>query len=157
MKKLYRAVSLLMSLLLFSVVLTTPVLASVQVSDSQKIMLEDGSYIIITIDYNQPPDGFSLLTKQQTKTGTKNYSFYDSSDELKWVFRVHGAFLYDGVTALATGANYSYDIYDDNWSFVEGSATYSGATATATGSFKRVLFPNSVSVSLTCSPNGVLS
>ena len=66
-------------------------------------------------------------------------------------------FYYDGVTALATGANYSYDIYDDNWSFVEGSATYFRATATATGSFKRALFPNSVTVSLTCSPNGVLS
>lgn len=83
------------------------------------------------------------------KSGSKNYSCYNG-DELAWVFRVHGTFTYDGSSAEATAADYSYDIYDDGWSFVKASASCSGATATATGSFKRVIVPNSVTVDLTC-------
>lgn len=40
---------------------------------------------------------------------------------------------------------------------MKSSASCSGATATATGSFKRLLIPNSVTLTLTCSPTGKLS
>lgn len=117
--------------------------------------LDDGSYVVVTIEYDQAQDGISYLTSKSITSGTKKYTYYDSSNKLLWEFRVHGTFTYNGVTATATGASYSYDIYDSAWSFVKGNATYSGATAT--GTFKWLLFSYDTTVSLTCSPDGVLS
>lgn len=118
---------------------------------------EDGAYVVVTIEYEQPQQGISYFSSRSITSGTKKYAYYNGSDQLMWEFNVHGTFSYNGVTATATGADYSYKIYDSSWSFVNASASYSGATATATGTFKWLLFPNTVTISLTCSPSGVLS
>jgi len=156
MKKIRQFTLLVMVLLLFMAPLTRPVFAT-EIEHPQIQKFEDGTYIVVTIEYAESQSGTLSLTDRSVTSGTKKYTSYDSSDKALWEFRVHGTFSYNGVTASATGASYSYDIYDNNWSFGGGSATYSGATATATGSFKWLLFPNTVTVSLTCSPNGVLS
>ena len=118
---------------------------------------EDGSYVVVTIDTDQPLGKVAFAAGNQIISGTKNYSYYNDSNNLVLVFRVHGTFEYDGITSSAVGASYSYDIYDSNWSFLNANATCSGATATATGSFVRFLVPKSITASLTCSPNGILS
>lgn len=157
MKKLKQLLALAMVLCLSTVALMLPTAAASGVDETQVVRFEDGSYVVITIEYDPPQGGVSLFAAQSLKSGSKAYNFYKDTDELAWVFRVHGAFTYDGSSAEATDADYSYDIYDNDWSFVRASASYSGATATATGSFKRAIVPNSVTLTLTCSPKGVLS
>lgn len=156
MKKIHQFTLLVMTALLFAASLTTSAFAA-KIENSEILKFEDGSYIIVTIEYDQTQNGISYLTGRSVTSGTKKYTYYDGSDTLAWEFRVHGSFAYNGMTATATGSSYSYDIYNSQWSFVEGSATYSGAAAVATGSFKRLLFPNAITLTLTCSPNGVLS
>ena len=119
-------------------------------------ILDDGSYFVITISEDNPVAA-RAVSSTFSKTGSKTYSYYSGSDELLWVLRVHGTFTYDGSSAEATDADYSYEVYSSDWSFVSGSASYSGATATASGRFKHGLFPTNATVSLTCSPSGKLS
>ena len=157
MKRFFHCFVLIMALLLPLTSLIKPTFAMAEDNCGQVLMYDDGSYIIITIEDHRLLDDSSVFATKSTKSGSKNYSYYDNSNQLMWVFRVHGTFVYDGVSASATGSSYSYDIYNDGFLFIDGNASHSGATATATGSFKRLLFPNSVTVSLTCSPTGVLS
>lgn len=152
-----RSISFVLALMLSSTLLTTSAFADAGVQAPQIVRFDDGSYVVITIEQDQPLSGSADRSARSVKSGTKNYDYYGSANELVLTFRVHGTFEYNGTSASATGATYSYDIYDSGWSFVDGSAVCSGATATATGNFKWLMFPNSVSVSLTCSPNGVLS
>lgn len=156
MKKIRRFALLAMAVLLFASSLPTTAFAA-EIESHQLLKFDDGSYIVVTIEYDQAQHGISYLASRSVTSGTKKYTSYNSSNNALWEFRVHGTFVYNGVTASATGASYSYDIYDNSWSFVEGSATYSGATATATGTFKHLLFPNTVTLTLTCSPDGVIS
>lgn len=157
MKKFQRFFTLALALCLSAMALIIPSAAADGDNTTQIIRLEDGSYVIITIECDQPQGEIAPFASRYPKEGSKNYSSYNSSDELVWTFHVHGTFTYDGTTATATAATYSYTIYDSSWSFVKGSSSYSGATATATGSFKKLLIPNSVTLTLTCSPTGVLS
>lgn len=157
MKKFQQFFTLALTLCLAALTLIIPAMAADGNDSPQVIKFDDGSYVVITIEYDQPQGGAALFSSKFSKEGSKNYSYYDSSDELAWTFRVHGTFTYDGSSSEATDADYSYSIYDSDWSFVKGSASYSDATATATGSFKRLLIPNSVTLTLTCSPSGKLS
>ena len=115
MKKLYRTFFLFTVLLLISVFLTLPTFAATEAAEPQILMFEDGSYIVITIecDQLQDQDGVSGLADRSIKSGTKKYAYYDGSDTLAWEFCVHGTFTYDGLTATATGARHSYNIYDN--------------------------------------------
>lgn len=157
MKKLRQFFALTLILCLSAVILITPAMAADKNDGKQVIRFEDGSYVILTVECDQSQSGAELFTANSMTSGSKSYSYYNSSDKLVWVFRVHGTFTYNGTTAKATAATYSYTIYDSSWSFVKGNSSYSGATATAKGSFKKLLIPNSVTLNLTCSPTGVLS
>lgn len=156
MKKIHHFLLSAMALLLVMSSLTTFTFAT-EGEYVQYQKFEDGSYMLVTIEYDQPQAGISYFASRSTTGGTKKYIHCDSNDKVLWEFWVHGTFSYNGVTATATGAEYGYKIYDSSWSFVDASASYSGATATATGTFKWLLFPNTVTISLTCSPTGVLS
>ena len=92
-----------------------------------------------------------------TVSGNKTRDYYNSSNQLVWSITVYGTFSFNGSSAEATDADYSYEVYSSDWSFVSGSASYSGATATASGRFKHGLLSTNATVSLTCSPSGKLS
>lgn len=156
MKKIHHFLLPAVAMLLVIASLTTSAFAT-ESECIQTQKFEDGSYLVVTIEYDQPQEGISCFASRSTTGGTKKYSFCDDTDKVLWEFWVHGTFSYNGATATATGAEYGYKIYDSSWSFVDASATYSNATATATGRFKRLLFPNAVTISLTCSPSGTLS
>ena len=119
--------------------------------------LSDGSYLVTTITYVALSLGVTDPKTVNTKSGTKSHDYYSSSNELMWTFRVHGTFTYDGSSAKATSADYSYDIYNSTWSNKSASASYSSATATSQGRFSHLLLSVPVTVSLTCSAKGVLS
>lgn len=124
-------------------------------SIAHTVYYEDGSYTVTTVTTQSFYT--SAKTSTQERSGEKEIQQYDRSNRLVWTFRVHGTFSYDGYSAEATSADFSYDIYDSSWSFGGGSASYSGATATADGSFIYRFVSHPVSLSLTCSPKGVLS
>ena len=90
--------------------------------------------------------------------GAKSGKGYSSDGELLWELIVHGTFTYDGTTATATQASYSYNIYNSAWKLKSAEAYCSGNQAIAEGKFNGGLFLNrSTSITLTCSPTGVLS
>ena len=136
MKKVYQLMLSVLVLSLFMGSITTSAFAA-EIEGSQTHRFGDGTYVMVTLEYDQSQNGIFSVAGRNVTSGTKKYTAYDGSNKVLWEFRVHGSFTYDGVTASATGVNYSYDIYDSTWSFLEGNATCSGATATATGSFVR--------------------
>lgn len=116
--------------------------------------LEEGYYIVTEIREAIPS---TLGRAAQTKTGSKTKTLYSNADTKIGSLTVSGTFTYNGSTASATSASYSHSISNALWSFSGGSASRSGATATAKGNFIYVGQSQTLTVSLTCSPNGTLS
>lgn len=158
MKK--RLLSILLCLVLLwsslAAVVSAEAPAAAEGSRVEYIALSDDMYCIteITEEVSVPVE----RGERKTKTGTKTSSVYNGST-LLFTFSVYGVFAYDGYTATATSAEYHYTIADSAWSFGGGSASCSGATASASGTFVLNAAGDTqrVSVSLTCSPDGTLS
>lgn len=150
-----RLISLLLVACLFVTALSFSTVA-VERPQQTVTYFDDGSYVVTTITEIAYTSQYSL-TQSKTKSASKNRDFYDANDELIYSLTVYGTFTYDGTTAEATSATYSYDTHGSGWSFKSGSASCSGATAKANATFKNGLLTGSASVSLTCSPTGVLS
>lgn len=118
---------------------------------------EDGSYIVTILDHVEHV-AIAQESRANTVEGTKTSRYYNSSNELMWTFSISGTFQYNGTTAKALASDYTYEIYDSTWSFKSAEAHCSQDYAEATGNFKHLLiFSQSVTVTLTCSPHGVLS
>lgn len=116
------------------------------------IYFEDGSYLTLELVVYQS----SLARASNTVSGGKTGNCRDADGNLLWDFTVHGTFTYDGTTA--THASYSYNIYNSAWRLKSAEAYCSGNQAIAEGKFNGGLFLNrSTSLTLTCSPTGVLS
>lgn len=112
----------------------------------------DGSYCIETITECRSLPGRAV------KNGTKTRVYYSSSDIRLFSTSVYGEFTYDGTTATATYAQLGYQIYSSAWSYNSGIAFCSGASATASCTFDAAYgFRRTLSVTLTCSPTGVLT
>ena len=118
---------------------------------SDTIEYADGSYAVIETQIEKNPN------KSNTKTASKTYKYYDSSDVLQWTFKVTGTFTYGGKTATATSVSTSYTILDNKWSFDHVTKSKSGATVTGTGFFKKGLLTKSGAVTIKCSKTGVIS
>lgn len=152
-----RMIACTLVFIILSVLLCAPSMAGGK-QQSDVTYFEDGSYLVRTVIEIASDYAASQTATEYTKSGIATEGYYNSKDELVWSLSVHGTFTYDGTTAEATAARYSYEINDSDWSFKSGSASYSGATATANGTFLYLkLWPNTDSVSLACSPKGVLS
>lgn len=156
MKTTKRIISSALVLVVLLAFYCTPIMAADIADHPEQTItyLSDGSYIITTTEVVESIQPFAA---EKTISGKKVHRHYNASDELMWSFSVHGTFTYNGTTAKATAASYSYSISNSDWSFKSASASYSGATATATGTFKHGIFSHTATVSLTCSPTGVLS
>lgn len=117
--------------------------------------LEDGSYIVTTISYQGS-------RASNTRTGSKERTYYANDNTKLFSLTVKGTFKYDGTSASCTSSTYSYNIYDSSWSLKSATAIKSGATATAEGTFaKKVLgittMTKSLTPTLTCDKDGNLS
>lgn len=122
---------------------------------TETVFLPDGSYIITII--TEENTDTSAFAATQTKSGSKTNAAYSATGNFLYSITVHGTFSYDGYSAKAESASYSYSCGSSAWSFLSGSAFCSGAAATATGTFTSILATKTLSVSLTCSANGSLS
>ena len=160
MKKL---ISFFLCTLLITATLSTSAFAmdtEPPIRSSTKTVFEDGSYCITTITEVRESlkTIFSEAGTRATKTASKTRAYYNSSNQFLFSVTVTGTFSYNGSTATAINAEYSYSLTDSAWKFVSGSAGYSGNSATATCKFKQgTLYSRTLSVSLSCSPSGILS
>lgn len=120
-------------------------------SQVERIDLGDGYYMEVYVE-----------TDPQTRvygqtSGSKTGVVYNDNDEELFSLTVHGTFTYNGITAFATSASYSYDVQALTWSFKSGSARYSGNSAIAEATFAQLLiFTRTATVILYCTPDGVL-
>lgn len=149
-------------LALFGVMTTgfCPLAAAAEKPASQPVIQydEDGFYSVTTILYSkQQIDNSARATEQKTE-GEKRIDTYDESHQLLWTLWVYGTFTYNGSSARATSATYSYQIYNSDWTFKSGRAYCSGASAIATATFQSSQNTSkTTTVRLTCSPTGQLS
>ena len=111
----------------------------------------NGAYAVITV-YDD------TIARAGTKTGHKDFKYYVSGS-LAWTFTVHGSFSYNGSSATCTAASYTCNINKSEWYRVKGEAYPSGSAAIAKGMMQKKSTGKRVypTVTLTCTPNGVLA
>ena len=121
------------------------------------IVYDDSGYQVTELEMatedSSSPSVFSL----STVTGRKTVTRYDSRDRRLFSFTLTATFSYNGSTASATSASYSYRIYDSIWDFSSGSTRRSRNSAYATGKFSHGWSTKTVTPKLTCSARGQLS
>lgn len=124
-------------------------------ADETRVVLEDGSYLIITLTETAARDGTN-------KGGRKTYNFYASDGTLKWSATLAATFNYTGTTATCTSAVCTTSIKDSAWFEVSKSTTRSGGTATTNLTMGEkvlgiTLTTISRTITLTCDKDGNLS
>ena len=149
---------------LFSLVLPVhaqePGFTTVKSADGGYVVYyEDGSYLTVSPAYRTGTDGEDRgMTTVIVEH--KDAAFTNSDGELEWKYTLNGTFSYTyGVSATCTNASYSQTIYKGNWTFSNGSATASGATARGVGHYeKKFLFITiqsaDVDITLVCDKYG---
>lgn len=112
---------------------------------------DNGAYAVITVYDN-------TTARAGTKTGHKDYEYYVSGS-LAWTFTVYGSFSYNGSSATCTAASATCDIRDSGWKLTSNEAYPSGSAAIAKGVMQKKSTGKRVypTVTLTCTPNGVLA
>lgn len=104
-----------------------------------------------------------LVTRAiQTKTAKKTGTYKNASGQTLWSVTVTGTFTYNGSTSTCTKSNVSTSIIDTKWKIASSSSSKSGNKASATATAKcysngAVIATQTKTVTLTCSPTGVLS
>lgn len=104
----------------------------------------------------------TLARATQTKTAKKTTSYKNTSGKTLWSVTVTGTFTYNGSTSICTKSNVSTSIVDTKWKIASSSSSKSGNKASATATAKyysngAVIATQIKTVTLTCSPTGVLS
>ncbi|BDF70684.1 hypothetical protein CE91St41_20870 [Oscillospiraceae bacterium] len=134
--------------LLFCLSMCLPTLAA-EVSTTkatQIIWFEDGSHAeIVTL----------VSLARSTKSGSKSYTYWNSSNIKAFTYTLNGEFFYDTKTSRATSASASYSIYLSGWSLSSHDETASGSTVYGDATFKGPGGASEdVSLTLTCDKNG---
>ena len=146
-----------MSLVLTALIaLTAFPFLSVAIKNETIEYFPDGSYGITEIVE------YSDKAVTGTKTSSKNYKYYNSSNELLWKVTLTATFTYNGSTSSCTSASPGHTVYNSNWKVKTATASYSGNTATGNYTVKRyaLLVPvETVNKTLTlkCDKNGNVS
>ena len=120
-------------------------------SQVERIDLGDGYYLKVYVETDPQTRGSG------NTSGSKTGVVYNDNDEELFSATVHGTFAFNGTTAMAIEASYSYDIQALTWSFSSGKAYCSGNSAVAEITFAQLLiFTRTATVILYCTPDGVL-
>ena len=118
--------------------------------------LEDGSYLVTTVRTYADPTAPAGAMRQVS--GSKTGDLYNSYNEKLISLTVYGIFSCDGHSSQAQSASYSYTIHNMLWSLSTGGAYCEGNTACVRATFNALgTQSTTLSVSLSCSPEGVLS
>lgn len=120
--------------------------------EREVVWYEDGYYAVRELASEPTTRAFNQVVGRSTVT------LYSSSHEPLFSFTVRGTFSYNGRTATALRASYSYQIQSSAWRLQSGRAHCLGNQAVAEGTFSGGLFSSrQARVILTCSPDGRLS
>lgn len=158
MKKRFAIMTLCFTLILLT---CTPVVYAAKETATVRetttvIYLDNGFYLVTTLRTYVSPAAPAGAVAQVS--GSKTADLYSASYDKLCSLTVDGIFSFDGRNAKALSANYSYAIYNVLWGFSDGSSCCEDNTAYATATFNRIgILPTNLSVSLSCSPEGVLS
>ena len=117
--------------------------------------LEDGSYIIVTLEQTAARNGSNTSSRT-------TYSYYSTSNELCWTATLAATFNYTGTSATCTSAICTTKIYNSNWYEISNTTTRSGGTATTNLTMGKSLLgvqieTGSRTITLTCDKNGNIS
>ena len=124
------------------------------------IYLEDGRRIVISPVYEKKEGIFIGKTAANIVTKSRDAFCENSNGKIEWKYTLTATFTYEyGISAVCTSTSYIQSIYNNEWSFSDGSATSSENTAHGKGHYtKKVLFVESgnvdVDISLTCDVYG---
>ena len=147
---------LLSSLLILTMLLCVfPVQGSAVEKKLETVYFDDGSYMTVEI--------ITRGTRASGSTsGSKPYTYYDSTGSAQWKATISGSFTYNGSSATCTSSSVDVTIYDSAWYTISKSASKSGNTASASVTMveKRggvTVNRVPVSLSLSCDRNGNLS
>ena len=122
-----------------------------ETDDAGIIYLDNGDYITIEI---------SSAAARTTVSKSKTYTYRNSNGEEEWRAVLSGLFTYNGTIATCTSSYCDVTITDTAWSVNSKTVGKSGASATAELTMCKKLLgfittsEKSLSMTLTCSPNG---
>ena len=158
MKKQFATITLCFALILLT---CTPVVYAAKETATVReattvTYLDNGFYLVTTLRaYVSPAAPAGAVTQV---SGSKTIELYSDINIKLCSLTVEGTFSFDGRSSKALSASYSHATYSVVWSFAGGDAYCEGNTAYATGTFERFgIQPTTLSVSLSCSADGVLS
>ena len=120
--------------------------------------LDNGDYIETIISDDETDSEISLFS---TKSITKTSYYKNSSGTVLWSVAIKATFSYNGKSATCTSCSHITTAPANNWSIKSASHSKSGNTATAkaTATHKTSAGPSNhtISVTIKCSPTGVVS
>ena len=143
MKKIFVSIILLAAILCMSV---SPVFATEP--EPTVVQYEDGSTVVYfddgsTLTYSPVKvieEQVSPYVTVQTKNAYKEAKFTNTNGTVEWVYTLTASFTYvEGLSCKCTSATYTKTIYDNNWTFSNGSATFNDRTAYGKGHFTKKL------------------
>ncbi|MCH5341156.1 MAG: hypothetical protein J1E01_06800 [Acetatifactor sp.] len=123
--------------------------------EASVVYFDDGSRLVISPIYGTK-DGSTIKTAANTVTRSRDVYYEDSNGNLELKYTLTATFSYNyGVSSTCTSASYTQTIYDDKWSFSDGSATKSGNTAYGKGHYVKkqwfvVIKDVDIDISLSC-------
>lgn len=144
---------LLTMIMMLSIV---PIAFATQESSDYIEYLDDGSYLVVSIESG----GISRITN--TKTAKKTITHKDSDGEILWSATLKGSFSYDGSSATCTSSNITYSIADETWKLISANATKSENKALADIVVRKyalgIPFKTiEKTITIACSANGTIS
>ena len=125
---------------------------------SFEVIEDNDEYYVVKTVYEESNFSLYSVNSTKTKSGYATIEMYNKSNELIATLTVYGTFTYNGKTSKATMASCDFDIFMSGWSCTAANSYCSGDTAYATATFEKFLARDiDATVTLTCSPSGVLS
>lgn len=120
--------------------------------------LDNGDYIETIISDDETDSEISLFS---TKSITKTSYYKNSSGTVLWSVAIKATFSYNGKSATCTSCSHITTAPANNWSIKSASHSKSGNTATAkataTHKTRAGSSNHTISVTIKCSPTGVVS
>ena len=166
MKKAFMSVLLIIAMLCASIL---PIYASDSGSEtilnedgSSITYYDDGSYLVIS-SVSVTESSTVARASAQNKIGTREAKFVDSDGNVEWKYTLAASFTYTyGSSVSCIWASYDNNIYDDAWTFSNGSSSRSGNIGYGKGHYtKKVLFITvknyDIDLSISCDKYGNLS
>ena len=118
------------------------------------IYLADGTYAVVTLSVGE--------SRNYEKNARKTYTFYNATDVKQWSATLYATFTWGGTEYTATACSIDINIYDTSWREISKTTSMGGRGAAGEVAMGRKVLGitinrETVNITLTCSPDGVIS